>query len=61
VVIGAEHAAADLRQFSLVASTAVDGTTVRTIGVIGPTRMRYPRAIALVDGTTQVVSRVLRS
>jgi heat-inducible transcriptional repressor len=61
VVIGAEHAAPDLRPFSLVASTAVDGTTIRTVGVIGPTRMHYSRAIALVDGTTQVVSRVLRS
>jgi heat-inducible transcriptional repressor len=60
VVIGAEHAAPDLRRFSLVAATAVDGNTIRTVGVIGPTRMRYSRAIALVDGTTQAVSRVLR-
>jgi heat-inducible transcriptional repressor len=60
VVIGAEHAAPDLRHFSLIASTAVDGSTVRTVGVIGPTRMHYSRAIALVDGTTQAVSRVLR-
>lgn len=60
VVIGAEHASPDLRSFSLIASTAVDGSTVRTVGVIGPTRMHYSRAIALVDGTTQAVSRVLR-
>jgi heat-inducible transcriptional repressor len=60
IVIGTEHASPDLRQFSLIASTAVDGTTIRTIGLIGPTRMHYSRAIALVDGTTQAVSRVLR-
>ena len=60
VVIGAEHAAPDLRPFSLIASTAVDGTAVRTVGVIGPMRMHYSRAIALVDETTQAVSRVLR-
>ena len=60
VVIGEEHAAPGLRPFSLIASTAVDGTTVRTVGVIGPTRMDYLRAITLVDGTTQAVSRVLR-
>jgi heat-inducible transcriptional repressor len=60
VVIGTEHAAPDLQRFSLIASTAVDGTTTRTVGVIGPTRMRYSRAISLVDGTTQAVSRVLR-
>jgi heat-inducible transcriptional repressor len=60
VVIGAEHAAPDLRPFSLIASTVVDGTTTRTVGVIGPLRMHYSRAIMLVDGTTQAVSRVLR-
>jgi heat-inducible transcriptional repressor len=61
VVIGAEHAAPDLRRFSLVASTSVDGPTIRTVGVIGPTRMHYSRAITVVDGTTQAVSRVLRT
>ena len=61
VVIGAEHAAPDLRSFSLVASTSVDGPTIRTVGVIGPTRMHYSRAITVVDGTTQAVTRVLRN
>jgi heat-inducible transcriptional repressor len=60
VVIGAEHSAPNLRPFSLIASTVVYGDTMRTVGVIGPTRMRYSRAITLVDGTTQAVSRVLR-
>jgi heat-inducible transcriptional repressor len=60
VVIGTEHTSPDLRRFSLIACTAIDGTTTRTVGVIGPTRMHYSRTIALVDGTTQAVSRVLR-
>ena len=60
VVIGAEHAAPHLRPFSLIACTAVDGTSMRTVGVIGPTRMHYSRAITVVDGATQAVSRVLR-
>ena len=60
VVIGAEHTAPHLRFFSLIASTARDGATMRTVGVIGPVRMHYSRAITLVDGTTQAVSRVLR-
>jgi heat-inducible transcriptional repressor len=60
VIIGTEHAAADLYAFSLVASTALDGRSLRTVGVIGPTRMHYSRTIALVDGATQAVSRVLR-
>jgi len=61
IVIGAEHSSPDLRPFSLVASTAVDNGAVRTVGLIGPMRMRYSRAIAVVDGTSQAVSRVLRA
>jgi heat-inducible transcriptional repressor len=60
VVIGAEHLDPNLRSFSLVASTYEDGSGVGTIGVIGPTRMHYSRAIAVVDGAAQAVSRMLR-
>lgn len=60
VVIGAEHLEPSLRPFSLVASTYQDGAGTGTIGVIGPTRMRYSRAIAVVHGAAQAVSRVLR-
>jgi heat-inducible transcriptional repressor len=60
VVIGAEHLNPNLRPFSLVLSTYDDGSGIGTVGVIGPTRMRYSRAIAVVDGAAQAVSRVLR-
>jgi heat-inducible transcriptional repressor len=60
VVIGAEHTDPDLRPFSLVASTYSDGQGTGSVGVIGPTRMRYSRAIAMVDGAAQAISRVLR-
>jgi heat-inducible transcriptional repressor len=60
VVIGAEHPDPNLRPFSLIASTYDDDAGTGTIGVIGPTRMRYSRAIALVDGAAQAISRVLR-
>ena len=60
IVIGAEHPDPSLRPFSLIASTFDDGAGVATIGIIGPTRMRYSRAIAVVDGAAQAVSRVLR-
>ena len=59
VVIGAEHTDPGLRSFSLVASTFFDGQGTGSIGVIGPTRMRYSRAISMVDGLAQAVSRVL--
>ncbi len=60
VVIGAEHPDPSLRPFSLIASTYEDGAGIGTIGVIGPTRMRYSRAIAVVDGAAHAVSRLLR-
>ena len=61
VVIGAEHPSPTLRSFSLIASTYVDAAgTGTTIGVIGPTRMRYSRVIAVVDAAAQAVSRMLR-
>ncbi len=59
VVIGSEHAHPDFHAFSLVVSTFNDGDRTGTIGVIGPTRMRYQRAIAVVDGVSQAVSKVL--
>jgi heat-inducible transcriptional repressor len=61
IVIGTEHQDPNLRPFSLIASTFDDGTTSATVGVIGPTRMRYTRAIAVVDGAAQAISRVLRN
>ena len=60
VVIGAEHPDPNLRSFSLVVSTYQDAAGTGTIGVIGPTRMHYSRAIAVVDGTAQAVSRMLK-
>ncbi len=62
VVIGAEHLNPNLRPFSLILSTYDDGSGVGTVGVIGPTRMRYSRAIAVVDGAAQAgVTRAARS
>jgi len=60
VIIGAEHLEPSLRSFSLIVSTYDDGAGTGTIGVIGPTRMHYSRAIAVVDGAAQAVSRLLR-
>jgi heat-inducible transcriptional repressor len=59
VVIGSEHDSPDLHPFSVVASTFHDGRRAGTVGIIGPRRMRYQRAIAVVDGVSQVMTRVL--
>jgi len=59
VVIGSEHASPAMHPFSLVASTFHDGQRTGTVGVIGPTRMRYQRAITVVDGVSQAMTRLL--
>jgi heat-inducible transcriptional repressor len=59
VVIGTEHSSPDLQHFSLVAATYSDGQSTGAIGLIGPTRMRYPRALAVVESLSRAVSRVL--
>jgi heat-inducible transcriptional repressor len=59
VVIGSEHHAADLQHFSLIASTYFDGHGTGTVGVIGPTRMRYSRAINAVDMLSKAISRMV--
>jgi heat-inducible transcriptional repressor len=50
VAIGSEHGFAPLASCALVlAPVSVDGETAGTIGVVGPTRMNYPRALAAVQ------------
>lgn len=61
VLIGTENASPDLHPFSVIASTYQEGDRSGTIGVIGPTRMRYQKSINLVDGVAQVVTRVFDS
>jgi heat-inducible transcriptional repressor len=49
VAIGSEHGFEPLASCALVlAPVSVDGETAGTIGVVGPTRMNYPRALASV-------------
>ena len=58
IVIGTEHHAPDMQYFSLVASTYSDGHGTGAVGVIGPTRMRYSRAINAVDTLSKAISRM---
>lgn len=59
VVIGTEHNDPELRPFSLIASTYFDGRGTGLVGVIGPTRMRYSRAIDVVENAAKAVGKVL--
>ncbi|HWR59375.1 MAG TPA: heat-inducible transcriptional repressor HrcA [Thermodesulfovibrionales bacterium] len=60
VVIGSENPATEMRKLSLVLSTYRDGDRpMGTIGIIGPTRMDYLRAITIVDTAARFITRVL--
>jgi heat-inducible transcriptional repressor len=61
VVIGSEHLDPELQRFSVIASTYTDGRRTGAVGVIGPTRMRYSRAINAVDSLSRAINRVLES
>ena len=58
VIIGTEHQDPDLQSFSVITSTYTDGKRRGAVGVIGPTRMRYSRAINVVDGLSRMINRV---
>jgi len=60
VVIGRENPVSDLAACSLVASPYSSGDRVMgTVGIVGPTRMEYARAIALVEHLARVLTRLL--
>jgi heat-inducible transcriptional repressor len=60
VAIGTEHGIASLAECSLVvAPYEVEDEVVGTIGVLGPTRMNYPQALAAVAVVSQHLGRQL--
>ena len=59
IVIGSEHHSPDLQRFTLIAATYSDGHGTGAVGVIGPTRMRYSRAINAVEGLSKAISRMV--
>ena len=61
VVIGSEHHLPDLQRFSLIACRYSDGHGTGAVGVIGPTRMRYSRAINAVEGLSKAISRMVNA
>ena len=58
IVIGTEHHTPDLQRFSLVASAYSGEHGTGAVGVIGPTRMRYSRAINAVESLSRTISRM---
>jgi len=60
VAIGVEHGVEPLSACSVVvAPVVVDGQHVGSVGVLGPTRMNYPQALATVDVVSERLGRRL--
>ena len=60
VAIGVEHGVEPLAECSVVVSPyQVEGETVGAIGVLGPTRMHYPKALAAVAMVSQRLGHTL--
>jgi heat-inducible transcriptional repressor len=60
VAIGTEHGLVPLAECSVVvAPYSLDGEPAGTIGVLGPTRMNYPQAMAAVAVVSQRLGRHL--
>lgn len=60
VVIGAENPLEPMRSYTLIAAPYQQGSiNVGSVGVLGPTRMLYEKAIALVEATADYLSASL--
>lgn len=60
VKIGRENIIKDMKNCSIVFSTySLNDRAIGKIGVIGPTRMQYPRVISTVDFVSEVLSKII--
>lgn len=60
VILGSETPFKDIQECSFVTHTySYGGRTLGVLGVVGPKRMAYPRVMALVDFTAQMVNKTL--
>ncbi|MFH1892452.1 MAG: heat-inducible transcriptional repressor HrcA [Candidatus Zixiibacteriota bacterium] len=59
VTIGKEANLGNFEMCSMVTSTYWAGRSKGTIGVIGPTRMKYSKLVSIVDYTAKFLSRLL--
>ncbi|OGS33268.1 MAG: heat-inducible transcription repressor HrcA [Elusimicrobia bacterium RIFOXYB2_FULL_49_7] len=57
VTIGGENEAGEFKSYSLVTSSYRVNEDKGTLGVLGPTRMAYPKLISVVDYTAKILTR----
>lgn len=60
IMIGSENDMDDMKELSIVVSACRDeGRPIGVIGIIGPTRMDYEKAIFIVDCTAKYITKIL--
>jgi heat-inducible transcriptional repressor len=61
VRIGSENTIAAINNCSLITATyAVDGKTLGTIGILGPTRMEYGKVIGILNHFSQDMTQIMQ-
>ncbi len=61
VTIGGENKLEGLKDCSTVTATyQIDGKIVGSVGIIGPTRMDYEKAVSIMDFMTQYLSQMMK-
>ena len=60
IIIGSENAVDEMKELSLVVSSCKeDDRPIGVIGIIGPTRMNYLKAISIVGTTAKFISKMI--
>ncbi len=60
VVIGSENSMDEMKKLSIIVSPCKeDDRPVGVVGIIGPTRMNYAKAIYIVENTAKFITKML--
>jgi heat-inducible transcriptional repressor len=60
VIIGSENDQDEMKKLSLVVSPCKEGDrSIGVVGIIGPTRMNYAKAIYIVENTAKFITKML--
>ena len=60
VLIGSEHDQDEMKKLSVVVSPCKEGARpIGVVGIIGPTRMNYAKAIYIVENTARFITKML--
>ena len=60
VIIGSENTLEEMKKLSVIVSPCKEGKrSIGVVGIIGPTRMNYAKAIYIVDNTSKLITKML--